>query len=337
MIKTSRTIATGMIISILLMCVFAVFTPVATAGPFDKQLEKLYRCDYDLKVEYDKEKAESPFLPVDKTIEIPITLKLRFYGRYAEEIEPFYSVAALVELHVNNTPSWATATIVPPFLTIPASAEYVDVNATVNIKVDENAIPFKDGKIEIRIDIGKLGAIQKRTFSRYITFWPGYLPVLDISTSETVKQIKPQDTVNLDIEIDNLGNAKTNLLCKVLDLPEGWVAEIPSNVVLGSGTLGEDTSEIVSLDVKPPYDFGYHNEREIIKVSITPLYYGNESIKGEEHFVSFIIQSRGFSTPGFEGVFVFFAFMCIAMIFKKRRKNRDNTHRFLETDKRGEF
>lgn len=60
----------------------------------------------------------------------------------------------------------------------------------------------------------------------------------------------------------------------------------------------------------------------MIRISITPSYFDNESLKGEEYLLSFIVQSRGFSTPGFESVLVIFAFIVMTFIVKKQRRKK---------------
>ncbi|EMR73475.1 hypothetical protein MCGE09_00624, partial [Thaumarchaeota archaeon SCGC AB-539-E09] len=82
---------------------------------------------------------------------------------------------------------------------------------------------------------------------------------------------------------------------------------------------GDDPKSTVQLVVQPPYSFGYHNEREVIQVSMTPSYYADPTLKGQEYVLSFVVQSRGFSTPGFEAIFVIIAMIGMTLIFKKQQ------------------
>jgi len=313
-----KSITICLITLILFLSIFLASVPTTLAGPLDK----VYECQYVLEVEHDRAAAEAPFLPLDMTIDIPLTINLRISGFYAEEMMPYYRAAALVNLYVNYTPSWCTATISPVFLSIPTEADRVSRNTTLHVKVDETARAFVDGNVELRIEIGGLGAILGRTFNVDIPFRPGYLPLLKVHTEVTNQLIGPLDTANFDIELENLGNAKTNITCRVLDMPEEWEVSIDPNAIIGSRNLGENPKKTVSLVIRPPYGFGYHQDREVIQVSIVPSYYDDSQLNGQEYLLSFIVQSRGFSTPGFEGVFVIFALIGMALIVKKRHKAR---------------
>jgi len=295
-----KSITICFITLILFLSIFLASVPTTLAGPLDK----IYECQYALDVDYDAAAAEAPFLPLDMTVDIPLTLNLRVIGIYAEEMMPYYrSSSTLVDLYINHTSTWCTATISPAFLMVSADDEWVPSNTTLHVKVDENSRAFADGNVQLRIEIGGLGAILARTFNVDIPFRPGYLSQLKIHTEVTNQLIEPLDTANFDIELENLGNAKTNVTCRVLNVPKDWVISIDSNTIVGSKTLGENPKKIVSLVIRPPYGFGYHQDREVIQVSIVPSYYDDDKLIGQEYLLSFIVQSRGFSTPGFEGIF----------------------------------
>ncbi len=320
-----KSISIGLITLVLSLSIFVVSTPTTLAGPLDK----VYECQYVLNVEHDRVAAEAPFLPIDMTIDIPLIINLRVIGIYAEIMMPDYKPPAIIFLYVNHTPSWCTATISPYFLTISTEADWVSHNATLHIKVDENALAFQDGNVELEIKIGGLGAILGRTFYVSIPFRPGYLPLLKINTDATNRLIEPLDTANFDIGLENLGNAKTNVTCRVLDMPEEWEISIDPNTIVGTRNLGDNPKKTIILIVRPPYGLGYHQDREVIQISIVPSYYGDSQLEGQEYLLSFIVQSRGFSTPGFEGIFVIFALIGMVLIAKKRHK----TSKYSKTSK----
>lgn len=325
MIKTSK-ITKLTISSIILLSLTFTLIPNTSAGILDR----VYDCEYDLIVTADEDAINNPFLPIDMVIQIPLTLELDFYGRYSEEMESYYGEAtAIVDMFINNTPNWASATISPVSFELPLlSGEPAVANATLNVKVDEDAIPFFDGIIDLKIVCQGIGAIDKRIFDKPIQFTPGYLPFLKVNSKETIKRINPQETARFDIEVENIGNAKTNVASEILNIPEDWQVEITSNLILGTSALGEDSKDIITLSVKPSYTAGYHNEREIIQVALTPIYYGNDSLSGEKYILSFIVQNRGFSTPGFEILPLFLAFFIVIIgMYKKHQNNRGNGSR----------
>jgi hypothetical protein len=124
----------------------------------------------------------------------------------------------------------------------------------------------------------------------------------------------------LPIDISNLGNARTIVLLEVTSVPEDWVAVITSQLTLEEGTGSQGTAYLV---VKPPKSFGYHNDEQTIKISMQPVDADDYSKKGEITYETFLVQSRGFSTPGFETIVFLGAFaltLLIVIYIRKRKK-----------------
>jgi hypothetical protein len=324
-----RTAKMVLITGILLFSLFTVVMPaISTAGPIKNWLkDNAYVCYVKGTIDYDKNAAQDPILPLTMIKTIPLTVNTTISGYFSQDILPYYETSKtrlFADIYVVKAPEWCTASVVPSKFTIPISLNNIaPANFTLNIGIKENAPAIFDGMVTVKSTIRGIGAIKTGIFYQNITFTPGYLPFLKIDVSkDTFELIGPGDTANFDIEIENLGNAKTNVTCNVLDVPEGWTAYIEPTTLIGSRTSDDNPKKTLQLVVKPPYGFGYHDEREVIRISITPSYFDNESLKGEEYFLSFIVQSRGFSTPGFESVLVIFAFIGMTFIVKKQRRKK---------------
>lgn len=321
--RNFRTAKSVVVIGILLVGIFAVFIPSTSAGILDR-LAEAYTVYSEVKIEYDKDAASDPVLPLEMVKDIPVTISLRVTGYFAEDLLHYYEGTNLfIDLDVNETPEWCTASILPRKLVIPASVIWSTNNATLSVMINEDAPAFSEELIKVKVKVGKLGAIQGGEFFQDIRFIPGYLPVLRLNVPEsTCELVGPDDVANFDIEIENLGNAMTEVACRVIDVPKGWNASIASSATIGSRTSGNNIKRTLQLSVKPPHGFGYHEEREIIEVSITPSYYGNSSLTGKEHLLYFVVQSRGLYMPGFEAVFVIFALIGVVLIFKNRQRRK---------------
>ena len=77
--------------------------------------------------------------------------------------------------------------------------------------------------------------------------------------------------------------------------------------------------------MKPPINFGYHEDRAVIKLKMTPFYQNNSNYFGEPHYLNFIVQSKGFSSPGFESILVLFALIFVMYpIYKRKNKKLDS-------------
>lgn len=324
-----RTAKMVLIMGILLFSLFTVVMPaISAAGPIKNWLkDNAYVCYVEGIIDYDKDAAQSPVLPLTMIKTIPLTVNTKIAGYYSQYILPYYensNTRLFADIYVVKVPEWCTASVIPSKFTIPVSPNNIaPANFNLNVGIKENASAFLEGKVTVKLTIYGIGAIKTGIFYQNITFTPGYLPFLRTDVpKDTFDLIGPGDTANFGIEIENLGNAKTKITCNVLDVPEGWTVYIEPITLIGSRTTDDNPKKTLQLVVKPPYGFGYHDEREVIRVSITPSYFDNESLKGEEYFLSFIVQSRGFSTPGFESVLVIFAFIGMTFIVKKQRRKK---------------
>ena len=332
MIRTSKTVTVCIIMMTLSVGIFTVCMPTTSAGPIMNFLDKAYNCNSVVNIEYDNNAARSTFLPVDMVKEIPLTIRYRVTGLFAEEIPLYYQGGEaynFIYMSVEKTPDWCTASVQPSVIFAFPRAEGTTNSALLSVYVSEDAYAFSEGTIAVKADIPRrMGAILGGTFYQNITFTPGYLPNLKLNTPDgTSKLMGPGGTAGFRIDVENLGNADTKLNCSISDLPEGWTASISSDTVIGSKAYGTNPKKTIQFVVQPPYGFGYHNDKEIIRVSIIPSYVNNESLVGKEYYLSFVIQSRGFSTPGFESVFVLIALIGVTFIFKKRQKIRGNTNK----------
>jgi len=153
---------------------------------------------------------------------------------------------------------------------------------------------------------------------------PNYAALISIEEPKgNYKEIGPLDTADFDIKVTNLGNAPTEVTFEVINLPKGWSASIMEALTLGSAVAGGEDGSVktATLRIKPPYSFGYHNDRQTIQVRVTPTYYRDASLIGKVYTLDFTVQSRGFSTPGFEGALVFIAMMIfLGFVYYNKRK-----------------
>ncbi|MBN2065366.1 MAG: hypothetical protein JW771_00970 [Candidatus Thermoplasmatota archaeon] len=315
---TLHIMKTVMIAFLLFITVLSV-TPASSA--LYGRIAKLYECEGAVRIEYDENTVEQVFLPVDMVMEIPLNISFSVQGYYAEELLEYYTEGPIFEASIEAKPEWCSVAILPSLFDIIPRTEWNTKECLLSIKVNENAQAYSEGTIRVKIQFKRFGSINNGTFYQDIPFKPGFLPLLKISTSETtVKQINPQETAMFTVQVQNLGNAKTELLCNVVDKPKDWTVAVEEKAVVGSKATGDDDLIQMSVVVKPPFNFGYHHDREVIQLSITPSYFGNDSLTGEEYLVSFIVQSRGFSTPGFEGAYFIIGFACVLFLFHYQQR-----------------
>ena len=315
---TIKKVTSSIIFLILLCSVYSVLIPSASAAfPL---LGKVYECNSVIEIDYDENATQDPFLPVDRVLNIPVDVKYMITGMYAGVVAEMYQEVPydnFIHLYVDEYPEWCSVSFLPPILVVPVTSGFASHEANLVIQVNENAPAYSRGTIKVRIEVDKAGAVLNATFYQDIPFSPGFLPNIGITTNNNLMLIGPHQTANFKIDLENLGNAKTNVECKIVDIPAGWTITIDSDTVIGTS---DNPTKTIYLNVKPPFEFGYHDEREVITVSITPSYFNDESLTGDEFFVSFIVQSKGFSAPGFEAALVLFTLFGIAFLTQRRVK-----------------
>jgi hypothetical protein len=315
------------ILLLLLTCsVLFVFCPIGKSLPMDP----IYECYPVLVIDYDSELVQEPIIPYKETRELPVIIKARITGPAADIVaEKISGVAELiVNLNVDSSPEGVQATIIPPIIKFNISDQFVSQKATISIIVNKDLPAQAQKKLVIRMESKKLGdninMVKKVTKTQEVPFIIGYYPKISfVYRDGNVRNISPEETASFNFEIQNWGNSATNVFSEVVGLPEGWTAEIVHNTTLGSDLVNGTNKKTISFRVKSPIDFGYHEDRAIIRVSMTPISKTSEAA-GEPHYLYFIVQSNGFSTPGFETGILFIAIILILlpMIIKKKRKNQ---------------
>ena len=100
--------------------------------------------------------------------------------------------------------------------------------------------------------------------------------------------LNPGEIKSYEIELENLGNAKTTVTAEAFNIPEGWTVSILDSTVLGTLTKNEDNKKTLTLSIRSSDDFGYRNSVEIINISwISNNYNGNDL---QEEIRNFLID-----------------------------------------------
>jgi len=314
MAKHLRTVKATIIVGILLISLSLAFVPSSSAG--------LLKNTVTLKLELkDPVAASQKVVPLNGSMSVEIQIGYLVSGLFAHRAIPIYEsrqIPATISLSVEETPSFCTATIEPNVVSPSITSGWSFADAILKISFKEEAPARGEVKIKVRMhsDIvpGLLFQINEKTDTGEISFTPDYLPIISVTPQGNFLEISPGEVARFDIEIENLGNAKTVVDFTILDFPKDW-----SPNIISSTTVTENGKTTVQLIVQPPYGFGYHNVRETIQIKIVPSYFGDATFTGREYTETFTIQSRGFSTPGFEVAFTFIALIGVCLLLKRKR------------------
>jgi hypothetical protein len=314
MASTLKRAKATLIMGILVISVFATFIPSSSAGIF-LNLQSVISVSWSGNQTADPVVPRGAIRPVDIEVSYVVTRGLLGQGVLAV----YQGKQAFVKIEIVESSSWVTATLQTETVAFPISEEVNTRQTIVSFQVSENAPAYGLGFIRIRASIGRIAGIIEgfdQTFT--LNFVPSYKPLIDPSLPETnTMEIGPMDSAVFPIEVENLGNARTIVFFEVINVPENWNAVITSQVTLDEAIGASSTAYLV---VKPDKGFGYHFEERTIKISMTPARADNLADQGETLFETFLVQSRGFSTPGFETILLIAAILIIGILVKKKKR-----------------
>lgn len=235
------------------------------------------------------------------------TLFLLFQGRQVN-----------IKLDITETPTWCTATLKSNTITTMITTQQQEMTTVLTIRIDENAPAFGAGYVKISASVPKIGLIDAYNQVFTLEFTPAYLPMISAQLPEgNSMTIGPMDTASFPIVVENMGNARTTVKFTINNVPTGWIAVVTDDITLDAMKGSTGTAY---LTIKPPKDFGYHNDDESIIVTMLPARAEDLSNIGESKTVTVIVESRGFSTPGFESLLFIGALVAVVLILKLKKK-----------------
>lgn len=317
MTKKFRTTKASIVVSILLITVFASFIPTSSARLF---LNMSSYVNVNLGA---NQTIQKPIVPRGDfgQITIYVTFGVTKGGFLSQLLFPIYLGRQVnIKLEITDKPSWCTATLPSDTLTTSiTNAEQILPPVTLTIRVDENAPAFGAGYVKIAATVPSVGLVEGFNKEFTIDFQPAYLPIISATLPEgNSKTIGPLDTAVFPIEVENMGNARTTVLFKITNIPKDWIAVVDDEITLDEAQGSKGTAY---LTIKPPKGFGYHNEDQSFTVTMTPARAEDLRNVGEPKTVSVIVESRGFSTPGFEPI-LFIASLLVVIILLKWKKKK---------------
>ncbi|MFO7678354.1 MAG: hypothetical protein R6V50_08255 [Thermoplasmatota archaeon] len=312
---------TTIFILIILLSLFHSITSLGSAGPIT---DRVFTLQSNIDLQWASEEASKPMVPRDEIRTLNLTLLYSVdWSRYISQgaYEGYNNSSGLVVLDIIDHSPWVQAnlkhqTVLVKILTNP---EPYEAPFSMNILIDHDAPAYGEGFVKIRTFVRQLGFIHE--FSREFTlnFIAGYLPIIGSRLIDgNTREISPDEPANFKIELENFGNARTKILFDVIDVPEGWSVAIPTDVLLDEI---EGSTAIADLTIIPPKIIGYSYDEVTIDIKMTPARAENLLDQGHPIYQTFLIQNKGFFTPGFDAITVIalFLFVCVLIKYKKKK------------------
>ena len=230
----------------------------------------------------------------------------------------------VVDLTVKETPSWCAARISPNVVNPRLSTQWETEPAYLYISFNENAPAHGVTIITIEMQAsapGTFGRITGVTKTATISFTPAYLPIIDATPHNNSQVTKPGKTVIFDIDLENLGNAETEFIFNVREIPEGWTASVPSNITIGSRLQGGNPEKTVQFSVTPPGNIESQKIREVINLTVVGQHFASPEteLKTDEYVMSFTVEvedtsKKDTSILGLEPIVLILSIVIIALI-----------------------
>jgi hypothetical protein len=313
MAKLIKSAKSTIILLILIVSLFAASIPVNAAIPLNSNID----------VVWGEKDTIKPVVPRDEIRKLNLTVKFKVdWGRdFAYGALAGYSDLdknALIKLKVTDHSPWCTVNLESELVPTPLTTGLTQSSVFLNLQIRDDAPAYGEGFIKITASVPKMGLIGGFEKEFTLDFTPEYLPRINVNLTEgTTKNIGPMDSAVIPIEVNNMGNARTTVFFKIENIPKGWTVVVSDDI-----TLDDSEGKLAYLTVKPPKEFGYHYDKKSIIVKLTPARAEDLTNLGEPIYVTAIVQSRGFSTPGFETI-GFIGALAIVMltifIFRKRK------------------
>ncbi|MBN1281321.1 MAG: hypothetical protein JXA00_06705 [Candidatus Thermoplasmatota archaeon] len=312
MVKLQQSATSFIFILILIICIFTNSTSVSATQTLNSNINISW-----------ENNTTKPVIPREEIKQLNLTVEYKVdYGNpFATGAMDVYGgkSSAIINLEITDHSPWCFAALSLTTLLVPITTGVTSFPVRLNVHLGEEAPAFGEGSVTIRAHSGKLGIIGPFDKQFTLEFIAGYLPRISANLPRgTTKNIGPMGTAEFLIDITNLGNARTTVFFAIENLSGRWKAVINDDV-----TLNENGQSTVTLTILPPRDVGYHDERQSFLIKMTPARAEDLTNIGYPSYLTVVVQSRGFSTPGFEG-FLFISALAIVLLsvglIRKKKK-----------------
>ncbi len=161
---------------------------------------------------------------------------------------------------------------------------------------------------------------ETSTATGTINVFAKYLGLISANIPTTIKQAGPQKQIRYDIELTNLGNARSNIDFQLGSDPSGgWNPVPPTQIVMESPAQGgTETSKTVGFLVSTPFKNGWNNQETTFQLRITPISTKDPEQVGQTVAVNVLARVRGVYVPTLEPVVLLGAVVGAALMARRR-------------------
>jgi len=329
--KNSRSIKSIFILGLLLVCLVFTVMPSGSA--------RIFELTPHLTIAYNVEATTEIITPIitklniELYIDFEVTGPLVALGSIPEYMDATTDAFIDLEVDTASLPDFVSASLSRNQVSADIMQELTRAKEQVIliVSVNEDAPGFIDFVVKVKAKSrpvnGILIGVPAVEAVADVRVQPAYAALISFDEPKgNYMEIGPANTADFPIQITNLGNAPTEVTFEIQNFPPGWSVNIQETITLPSAVQGEEPTETVILRIKPPFGFGYHNDRETVQVKLTPTYLRDPKYAGKTYTLNFTIDNRGFSTPPFEtsviGIIIALIVIVLYYFFFYRRKKK---------------
>lgn len=163
---------------------------------------------------------------------------------------------------------------------------------------------------------------DEQSASAFVT--ADYLGLISANIPTTIKQAGPQKQIRYDIEITNLGNARSTINFNLRgEDPSsgGWNPVPPTQIVLESQAQGgTETTKTVSFLVSTPFKNGWNNKDTTFLLEIQPVSTKDVQKVGQSVNLNVLARVRGVYVPTLEPLLLLGAVVGSALVARLLRE-----------------
>jgi hypothetical protein len=275
-----RAVKSAFIIGLILISIYAVFTPTTSAGIiFDLQ--------NNVKVSWNASETEKPILPNMRNsidLEINYIVTRGYFGRRI--LVAYSGRIAYVYLSIIECSPWIEAYLETDTIPMRITDQKQPAgHAILTYQGFEDIPAYTNGYIIIRAYVRRIGLISRFEQAFTINIVSGYNPSIKYSLPRgNHYTISPFKLVSIPIKLSNHGNAKTMVDVEVENTSDSF------DISVDDITLGyPDGNETAYLTITADNDF----DEEKVTLKITPYSTDNPIEKGETALLNLFISNDG--------------------------------------------
>lgn len=148
-----------------------------------------------------------------------------------------------------------------------------------------------------------------------------FYSVVQAKVGQQIKQAGPQKDVPFEVQLDNFGNARTQISFEINERPGGskWQAVVPDDVILDSpASGGAKTSDTAVFTVTTPFKNGWNNEQGTYRLKMKTFAADDPTQEGVELFTNVLVRVRGVYVPSLEPFVMVAAVLGAALVARSK-------------------